>query len=241
MRLRVHFQKLLALFRLGFPAAPVQTDLNLATENDSPAHFTKGIPSPSTLSRTLPAPIDCRHTGSGLFHSPPGVLFTFPSRYCFAIGRHQYLALDHGRPGFNRNSTCSGLLGRFLREPSTFRLRGFHPLWHAFPIHFDYIDGLSLPDTPAGVSQKFPQPRKSNGRSLDTPSVWASPLSLTTTQGISSISSPRATEMFHFTRFPPLTRVTGLLQSGCPIRTPPDLGMLASPRRFSQLAASFIG
>ena len=22
-----------------------------------------------------------------LFHSPPGVLFTFPSRYCFAIGR----------------------------------------------------------------------------------------------------------------------------------------------------------
>ena len=45
MRLRVHFQKLVALFRLGFPAAPVQTDLNLATENDSPAHFTKGIPS----------------------------------------------------------------------------------------------------------------------------------------------------------------------------------------------------
>ena len=25
-----------------------------------------------------------------LFHSPPGVLFTFPSRYCFAIG-HQVL------------------------------------------------------------------------------------------------------------------------------------------------------
>ena len=130
-------RNLFALFRLGFPAAPVQTDLNLATESDSPAHFTKGIPSPSTPSRALPAPIDCRHTGSGLFHSPPGVLFTFPSRYWFAIGRQQYLALDHGRPGFNRNFTCSGLLGSQRRKPSSLRLRGCHPLRHAFPIHFD--------------------------------------------------------------------------------------------------------
>ena len=131
-----------ALFRLGFPAAPVQTDLNLATESDSPAHFTKGIPSPSTPSRALPAPIDCRHTGSGLFHSPPGVLFTFPSRYWFAIGRQQYLALDHGRPGFNRNFTCSGLLGSQRRKSSSLRLRGYHPLRHAFPIHFDWPDVL---------------------------------------------------------------------------------------------------
>ena len=69
-----------ALFRLGFPAASVLLDLNLATYNNSPAHFTKGIPS-LTHACALPAPIACRHTGSGLFHSPPGVLFTFPSRY----------------------------------------------------------------------------------------------------------------------------------------------------------------
>src|SRR5215475_9542181 len=35
-----------------------------------------------------------------LFHSPSGVLFTFPSRYSFAIGRQEYLALDGGPPGF---------------------------------------------------------------------------------------------------------------------------------------------
>jgi hypothetical protein len=35
-----------------------------------------------------------------LFHSPPGVLFTFPSRYWFTIGRQEYLALDGGPPGF---------------------------------------------------------------------------------------------------------------------------------------------
>ena len=35
-----------------------------------------------------------------LFHSPPGGLFTFPSRYWFTIGRQEYLALDGGPPGF---------------------------------------------------------------------------------------------------------------------------------------------
>ena len=35
-----------------------------------------------------------------LFHSPSGVLFTFPSRYLFTIGRQEYLALDGGPPGF---------------------------------------------------------------------------------------------------------------------------------------------
>src|SRR5450759_3960282 len=35
-----------------------------------------------------------------LFHSPSGVLFTFPSRYSFTIGRQEYLALDGGPPRF---------------------------------------------------------------------------------------------------------------------------------------------
>ena len=32
------------------------------------------------------APTPCRHVVSGTFHSPPGVLFAFPSRYLFTIG-----------------------------------------------------------------------------------------------------------------------------------------------------------
>ena len=31
-----------------------------------------------------------------LFHSPPGVLFTFPSRYYYTIGHQKYLALRDG-------------------------------------------------------------------------------------------------------------------------------------------------
>jgi hypothetical protein len=75
--------------------------------------------------------------------------------------------------------------------------------------------------------------------------VWASPLSLATTQGM--ISSPPATEMFQFAGLPH----TGLFDSACgdralprpgfPIRTPSDQSLLATPRGFSQPAASFIG
>ena len=126
-----------ALFRLGFPSAPVLsrtlTSLHTITRRLILQKAYRHLPRLAAS----PAPIACRHTVSGLFHSPPGVLFTFPSRYCSTIGRQQYLALDHGRPCFNRNSTCSGLLGSNRRKCTCFRLRGSHPLWLAFPIQFD--------------------------------------------------------------------------------------------------------
>ena len=40
-----------------------------------------------------------------------GVLFTFPSRYSFAIGRQRYSALWDGPHGFGRGFTCPDLLG----------------------------------------------------------------------------------------------------------------------------------
>ena len=46
-----------------------------------------------------------------LFHSPPGVLFTFPSRYWFAIGGQEYLALEGGPPRFPQGFSCPGVLG----------------------------------------------------------------------------------------------------------------------------------
>jgi hypothetical protein len=46
----------------------------------------------------------------GLFHSPPGDLFTFPSRYLFTIDHKIYLALEGGPPRFRQGSTCPALL-----------------------------------------------------------------------------------------------------------------------------------
>ena len=45
-----------------------------------------------------------------LFHSPPGVLFTFPSRYYTLSVTRSYLALGDGPPIFTLDSTCPVLL-----------------------------------------------------------------------------------------------------------------------------------
>ncbi len=63
---------------------------------------------PKTESRLLP--LVCTRF-QDLFHSPSGVLFTFPSRYSALSVTSSYLALEDGPPRFNRDFTCPGLLG----------------------------------------------------------------------------------------------------------------------------------
>ena len=75
-----------------------------------------------------------------LFHSPPGVLFTFPSQYYALSVTKEYLALGGGPPDFPQGSTCLAVLW-ILLAPSGFRVRGFHPLWPAFPKPFPYPSG----------------------------------------------------------------------------------------------------
>lgn len=63
-----------------------------------------------------------------LFHSPPGVLFTFPSRYYTLSVTKEYLALRGGPRVFRQGFSCLVLLwilSRFAR----FRIRDFHALW----------------------------------------------------------------------------------------------------------------
>ena len=74
--------------------------------SNSPAHSSIGTPS----SRQVGTPTVCRPTVSGLFHSPFGVLFTFPSRYWFTIGRQEYLALEGGPPRFPQDFSCPAVL-----------------------------------------------------------------------------------------------------------------------------------
>src|SRR3954466_8686334 len=74
-----------------------------------------------------------------LFHSPPGVLFTFPSRYWCAIGHGRVFSLGGWSPrvptGFlvSRRTQVSGSSAGLL-----FRIRGSHPLWRAVPGRFRY-------------------------------------------------------------------------------------------------------
>ena len=83
-----------ALLRLAFATAPVLQHLNLATYRNSLARSTK-----STWSLALPLLVSIRF--QVLFHSPPGVLFTFPSRYCFTIGHQVVFSLMGWSPLFH--------------------------------------------------------------------------------------------------------------------------------------------
>ncbi len=74
-----------------------------------------------------------RNTGfQVLFHSPPGVLFTFPSQYYALSVTKEYLALGGGPPDFLQGSTCLAVLWIPL-APFWFHVRDFHPLWSDFP------------------------------------------------------------------------------------------------------------
>jgi hypothetical protein len=104
--------KLVALFRLAFAPAPEFQFLNLASYIKSPDHSSIGTPS-SVRRRTATF---CKLTVSGLFHSPLGVLFTFPSRYWYTIGDQGYLALEGGPPNFPQGFPCPVVLRKNARS-----------------------------------------------------------------------------------------------------------------------------
>ena len=106
-----------------------------------------------------------------LFHSPPGVLFTFPSRYYSLSVTWSYLAFWDGPHFFRQDFSCPDVL-RITLASSKFRLREFHPLRSTFPSKFDY---------PFDCLCRGPYPRPIIGL------VWAPPISLATTFGITFV------------------------------------------------------
>ena len=150
-----------ALFGLAFAPAPC-LPLNLAGRRNSLVHSSIGTPSLSL--RLL---LDIRF--QVLFHSPPGVLFTFPSRYFSLSVAKECLALEGGPPCFPQSSSCSAVLwvpaGAARLSPT-----GLLPPAGRLPSRFDFAcRAFCRPSTPPGRSQ----------------AVWAYPRSLAATWGIS--------------------------------------------------------
>ena len=112
-------------FQTRFPYGSSALHLNLAAYSNSPARSTK-----STRSLSLPLLVNIGF--QVLFHSPPGVLFTFPSRYYTLSVTWSYLAFGDGPPFFRQDSSCPDVL-RLRLAISCFRLRGCYPLRRLFP------------------------------------------------------------------------------------------------------------
>ena len=119
-----------ALLRLGFPSAP---DLKSLTSPASATRRTVLQKVRGSSHKDVPQLVNIWF--QVLFHSPPGVLFTFPSQYYALSVTKWYLALGGGPPDFPQGSTCLVVLW-ILLSLLGFRLRGSHPLRPAFPKPF---------------------------------------------------------------------------------------------------------
>ena len=73
-----------------------------------------------------------------LFHSPPGVLFTFPSRYLSAIGHQGVFRLSGWSRQIHTEFLVLGATWDIARECLTFRLQGSYLLCRPFRMAFNY-------------------------------------------------------------------------------------------------------
>ena len=113
--------------------------------------------------------------GFRIYFTPlPGFFSPFPRGTSSLSVDYEYLALEDGPPIFRQDYTCPALLVARLVPPLTFPVRGYHPLWPAFP---DCSD-KSMVKTCRLF--RFRSPLLSESRLM---------------------SIPRATEMFQFARF----------------------------------------
>ena len=84
----LHIYTLIRPFKTRFPFGFMPVAFNLAYICNSPDRSTK-----STRSHVPMLPLSVNKGFQVLFHSPPGVLFTFPSQYCSSIGRQSVFRL----------------------------------------------------------------------------------------------------------------------------------------------------
>ena len=96
--------------------------VKLATECKSLTHYAKGTQSP--LTRLL---LFVCMRFQVLFHSPPGVLFAFPSRYWFTIGRSRVFSLGGWSPRLRTGFHVSRSTSRFFSTIRTLSPTGLSP------------------------------------------------------------------------------------------------------------------
>ena len=171
-----------ALIGLAFATAAPHGLTSPHTTN-SQAHSSKGTRSRLEQAQaTLPRLVSKRF--QVLFHSPPGVLFTFPSRYLSAIGHQVVFRLS----GWSRqiHTGCLGPRATWdsTRESLMFRLQGCYLLCRAFRMPFDYNSDFLLPVGLSAPTEWSLNPAYATPDSYHAYVVWPLPLSLATTNGI---------------------------------------------------------
>ena len=182
-----------------------------------------------------------------LFHSPPGVLFTFPSRYLSAIGHQGVFRLDRWSCQIHSKFHELAVTWDPTREIKCFRLRGYHPLRQPFPrlstnTRFSYSPTVRQNDQNGPTTPNVKRPPAITHARFSL-IRFRSPL-LTESR---LLSLPVGTEMFHFPTFPPHTLCVQVWVTGhnssrvSPFGHPRIKARLGTPRGLSHPPTSFIG
>lgn len=145
-----------ALFRLAFATAP-PPGLTSPHATNSQAHSSKGTPSPHK--RRLRRIVGERF--QVLFHSPPGVLFTIPSRYYPLSVTRKYLGLPDGPGRFTADYRSPPLLGNTHRRLAAFTYRTFTVYGQPFQT-VQLTTSFITPHTSVSPCRRIPQPRPRN-------------------------------------------------------------------------------
>ncbi len=207
----------------------------------------RGLTSPHTVTRWLILQKARRHGTSPLrllvgtrfqvlFHSPPGVLFTFPSRYWSTIGHRRVFRLGGWSPLLPTGFHVSGS----TREPVGSRV-GF--AYGALTLSRRPSQAVLLPKRFLTARRRAPQPR----RRLRDRRFGLGPRSLATTRGISfdfSSSGYLDVSVLRVASAAPMCSARGArkwLLAGSPIRKSAGRRACAPHRGLSQLVTSFVG
>ncbi len=121
--------------------------VNLATECKSLTHYTKGTPS---LLSELRLFVCTRF--QVLFHSPPGVLVAFPSRYWFTIGRLRVFSLGGWSPHIQTGFLVSRPTCRKLSITYRISCTGLSPSMVAISRAFHYASCYFLQALPISLA-----------------------------------------------------------------------------------------
>ena len=161
------------------------------------------------------------------------MLFTFPSRYLFAIGHQGVFRLRRWSSRIHTGFLGPRATWDTIRESQKFRLRGYHPLCRRFPTSSATLAiSYSLPDQQLrldGPATPITQRLLAITRNRFGLFPFRSPL----LRESRLLSLPVGTEMFHFPTFPPpaLCVQAGAMghyaHSGFPIRKSPDQCLVA--------------
>ena len=178
-----------ALFGLAFATATPHGLTSPRTTN-SQAHSSKGTQSPAPANRhTLSRLVGTRF--QVLFHSPPGVLFTFPSRYLSAIGHQEVFRLSGWSRQIHTEFHGLGATWEKIQGDDTFSGTGLSPSPATRSSRPSPNDAaFSLPAGPAEPARTHPTtPTTQPLPGIPCDRFSHPPLSLATTHGITVVFS----------------------------------------------------